>query len=716
MIKSANGLPPVAFWEANQVVVTLQSIHPLSTMKRDIVESVNIDGLNTFLIEKGFRLTSLISGDVPLSLNPLIAKQLNSDSEEDALESGLPPLIQDFNLPIGKYLFRGPAGEGTSVIGIFHIEAAGGGMPLVTLDVKDGQGWNDGGQQMEAGTWWLEGKGMYNFNDATATVVNLINSNLSSLRMAKIPIVSAMPNWLNGGTPIGCSTHGCPVSPPTPVTDTCANGTWKLAMPNLPEALQSANGEGVTVLVLDTQPTKEAVVAAAGTASGKANPLLLDIVNTVVLPDPRAALPARYDTPNPMLPGTGKDIYGRLVGFPMEDHGLFIAGMIRDLVPGATVECVRVLNDFGVGNTTILIDALERIQHRLLHTQQAGEGSNLQLPLVINLSLVATPADEDLAMSASPFDKASISSLRQGLEFPIRSLAALGVVFVASAGNDSDIRPDASMSMFMFGSGQTGGTTSSAASSMATQATGMDGMETAAAATTIATMTATMPVGSMAGAAMSSTPLRIGPRYPAAFAYDSNLPGMPPVARIPGIIPVGAMNKRGEASTYSNYPGPDGITTYGGDLFTPSPVDAPAATALPLPVGTKTQVVPPVDGVRGVYTAAFYPSPSKDDNLPPPSPQSPDYPEFQLPQPNTWAYWAGTSFATPIISALAARVLQSQSILGVPFGGGNIHATIKGLASQTPLWDRVDATASTPLTGYVIAVSQECTSTPPVIQ
>ena len=35
--------------------------------------------------------------------------------------------------------------------------------------------------------------------------------------------------------------------------------------------------------------------------------------------------------------------------------------------------------------------------------------------------------------------------------------------------------------------------------------------------------------------------------------------------------------------------------------------------------------------------------------------------EYQAPNDSGWAYWSGTSFATPIISAVAARLLEELS-------------------------------------------------------
>src|SRR2546429_6305957 len=41
---------------------------------------------------------------------------------------------------------------------------------------------------------------------------------------------------------------------------------------------------------------------------------------------------------------------------------IFVAGIIRDLAPKAKIECVRVLNDYGVGRVNDLMQALEIIR------------------------------------------------------------------------------------------------------------------------------------------------------------------------------------------------------------------------------------------------------------------------------------------------------------------------------------------------------------------
>ena len=111
------------------------------------------------------------------------------------------------------------------------------------------------------------------------------------------------------------------------------------------------------------------------------------------------------------------------------------------------------------------------------------------------------------------------------------------------------------------------------------------------------------------------------------------------------MISVGAVNRNRQAARYSNYPGPYGIATYGGDLPKPDPWLPLAMDHVVARVDTKD-----IDALCGVYTAAQYPALSKNDPVS----------VYPVPNSNAWAYWSGTSFATPIISALAARVLQGQ--------------------------------------------------------
>src|SRR5205085_8376217 len=69
---------------------------------------------------------------------------------------------------------------------------------------------------------------------------------------------------------------------------------------------------------------------------------------------------------------TGQDIYGRPYGFNMEDHGLFVTGIVRDLARGADIHYIRILNDFGAFDTLTLIHELQKIQQFMLRGVEEG--------------------------------------------------------------------------------------------------------------------------------------------------------------------------------------------------------------------------------------------------------------------------------------------------------------------------------------------------------
>ncbi len=614
-------MPTVVFWVRKQVTITFHSKEPLSAGPKRIIESVDLEKFNrTLNAHFQLNLTSFTENDVPRLSSHLHYR--DEDEREEQLETLLNRVIRsvveegselfekargffkkedevalkiddsghkadNINSLNGKYLFPTPDGEGTLVVALFHVQSTASAQ--VRADISNSE------------------KVPPN-QDTTPTVVSSINNNPATFGYdpedPNRPI--AMPNWLSGSTnSTDLVTHGCPVYPPDPVPADAycpsSPGLWPFLLqipdtvPDELQELKSMSGDGVTVFVLDTLPRLGRIHAAAQAVVNN-NLLLPDLVESVTFK--HYDLPDYLDKPGPTQVATGKDISGLLEGYEMPDHGLFVAGIVHDLAPKAQIECIRVLNDKGVGDGQMLVKVFHDILKRMAPPRNGKRAGDLyQKPILINMSLVTTPYDKEIAIRIPGVDPESV---RVTLESLMKYMAAQGVVFVASAGNDSDPR-DTSM-----------------------------------------TMASDPGVGA-----------HMGPRFPASFE---------------DVIAVGALDKAGNPTQYSNYPGDDGVSTYGGDI--PSPI-AGDPKSPPPDCLTRANVT---DAIIGVYTALSYPALSATDC-------KPDYP---IPNANAWAYWSGTSFATPIISAVAARALELQLRGKLP---GSVRDAIKSTSGgQTSHW------------------------------
>jgi subtilisin family serine protease len=543
---------PIIYWQANQVVITFQSpVHVNRTNRanwaENAISSLSLGGLDQFLAAHGFHLSSFTSDDVPVE-RKTVPKRKDREEIEPAGEE-LP--AKGLDSTVGKYLFAPSAGQGTLVVSFFHVTN-----PSLAI-TSSRYGYDKGGSTNI---------------DTTQALVTLLNHNLDTLRHdGNIPIVAAMPNWFGGGT--GGISASCPADPPIPVT---GNNTdyknWHFTLPQLLPALRELDGDSTTVFVLDTIPAAKDIKEAAQHSTNK----------NVLLKSFAALIGSQIAIHHTALPSSlagiqaGKDLHGNMYGFEMPDHGLFVAGIIHDLVPRAKIECVRVLNDSGVGDVSTLCQALQAIQERMAQ-ENLGQ-------VVVNLSLEIMPPDEylpgiwfgnDHCFHAQDLVAVSqdLHYLHIGLHMIIKSLATQGAIIVAASGNESNTN--------------------------------------------------------------NHPPQRFGPRRPAAFHE---------------VIAVGAVDQHGQAATYSDYPclPPEhhGVATYGGAIPQALPYPQPQE-----PPGAKTWANVQ-DAVIGLYSSAAYPMLMATD-------EPPD--GYSAPAgSHGWAYWSGTSFATPIISALAARILQAQ--------------------------------------------------------
>ncbi|WP_220210582.1 S8/S53 family peptidase [Reticulibacter mediterranei] len=469
------------------------------------------------------------------------------------------------------------------------------------------------------------------------TVVNTLNKGVVGLNKEGVHIAFAAPTWLCGGTQI---TQGCPVSPPAPVDSNCSD--WHIEVPELDQhpELKESKGDDVKVFILDALP-EPVFIANAVQNAGNTNGLLHAVQETVTFDySLMSGVQGVFLMQHSNAAGVGKDVYGERYPILLPDHGLFIAGTVRDIACNADIECIRVLNDLCVGDMQTLTAALCKIYQRLLekNPDTNERGDLFGKSVVINLSLVIPTEDEAMSsgIEVATTDPGSPNAgfdniLREGVWQILRSLAEAkdaDVVIVASAGNEGDGRE----------------------------------------------------------MAMSSPMLRPRALYPAALS-DS----------IENIIAVGAVTKTGDAASYSCYPGSHGIGAWGGEL--PDPSKGEVVPPKSTDVGSDHPKVTFNDALIGIYSNVVYPPLSA-------APASPPEQYYTPPNQSGWAYWIGTSFATPIVSAAVARVLQWKKQTG---SSESVYKLLANLipADQRVQWANVVPNGET-IEGFRLRATQDC--------
>ena len=464
-------------------------------------------------------------------------------------------------------------------------------------------------------------------------IVNLINDNLDKLNSTGgggygIQILAASPHMYCGATQDHV-TQGCPAIPPIPVPKdvSCPSspGFWPIELSLGDKTSTIGTGKEVTVFILDTIPNRDEI-SRASKAAGENNKLLHDVDKNVTFNYQFDSLVDTIDESGQGDISVAKDIYGRHTNFRLPDHGLFIAGIVHSIASDASIECIRVLNDFCVGDTNVLLNSLQYIHNRMsvINPVTNQQGDLFNKPVVINMSLVIPTDDEARPLGVKTKRGSKKNLLRTNLLAAIQSLVELGAVFAASAGNEGDNPMN--------------------------------------------------PSGQIPDAL-----------YPAAFANDM----------VKGIISVGATNSAYKPATYSCFPGPLGIATYGGEIPKAIPPKPPEPPPTPGCI-TKPQAI---DAVIGIYSSETYPALSIDDCDP----------TYLAPNNNAWAYWVGTSFATPIISAILACSLEiSRPSYNVPLLDYITNAVLS--ASGPITWTNLASkNISTPdFVGRMIQVTQ-CT-------
>lgn len=109
---------------------------------------------------------------------------------------------------------------------------------------------------------------------------------------------------------------------------------------------------------------------------------------------------------------------------PAAGHGTFIAGLITQVAPGCRVTLHRVLSTFGDGDEYKIARRIDRIAADLVAAPVAGQPKEDPIRTVLSLSFGGYAFKDPQVLAVS-----------------IAAIQALGVVVVASAGNDGTCRP-----------------------------------------------------------------------------------------------------------------------------------------------------------------------------------------------------------------------------------------------------------------------------------
>jgi subtilisin family serine protease len=134
--------------------------------------------------------------------------------------------------------------------------------------------------------------------------------------------------------------------------------------------------------------------------------------------------------PDPLYGTTEEPVYDSPLTGELDTHsghGTFIAGIIRQAAPNARVRSIRIMHDDGIVYENDLILVLGTLLAQARYA--AGAGGGPEFVDVISLSAgYYSENSDDVAYTSR------LSSI-------IADLAGCGVLFVASAGNDSTTRP-----------------------------------------------------------------------------------------------------------------------------------------------------------------------------------------------------------------------------------------------------------------------------------
>jgi hypothetical protein len=241
----------------------------------------------------------------------------------------------------------------------------------------------------------------------------------AQLNFAGLTVEGVFPNWIASSGKSDSGGTGGPGSEPAPYTGDL--GSVPYHFKDLITKLQGigsdgtngknlyGDGTGVDVVILDTAPCgHDLVLAHKELVLRQEDQNKHRLIETLLGPSGKLKLyPATYEE----LLRMGNTSLNRH-GYKMDDHGLFIAGIIHSIVPNATIHLIEVLNQFGAGD-------LETIARGFAKAYAISRRN--KRPLVVNCSIVLDLPQKQKVRIYRQTDRETIRQFDRDLEERLRN-------------------------------------------------------------------------------------------------------------------------------------------------------------------------------------------------------------------------------------------------------------------------------------------------------
>lgn len=275
---------------------------------------------------------------------------------------------------------------------------------------------------------------------------------LEAFSHSAVVSIEFFPNWYAGAA-TKVHGEGGPGARPTVFNGEPANPPYHFTLPSAISCGPDSD-DGVSVYILDTVPKQQTIAEVRNSKCSAGQPWQHNQIMQHLLPEKTSLMTwHRADLKDPHMKLVEREFdylhnLGRRRPMLMRhlqkipDHGLFIAGIVNSLAPGAKLHLIEVLDEYGIGTYLTILHGLKKLETLL--------GNDQNSKIVVNCSFVLAlpPSETKVATNVPPghkrllnqlLDKHPIEQLAKGLEemaSHIKVNSDKEIIFLAAAGND----------------------------------------------------------------------------------------------------------------------------------------------------------------------------------------------------------------------------------------------------------------------------------------